>query len=296
MRFGAGLVFALAVSFAACSREPAAPSPQPAARVTLTGTVRAAGSLAPIQDVRVQVLEGPNAGRETMTNPAGSFTLPDLIAGTIVLQFTNPSYVDLRRTEAVLRDTTIEVTLERGPLPGFVLSGLITTQWGAPIDDVGVEAVHDGRVAGGGTSNREGRYSIPTLPAQAYVVRAIKWGYVTPQVPLTLAGNTTLDIVLSRVRVEISGTVEEAPPCVGFVDGARVEIVDGPDAGMFASSSSPSGYRLENVNWGTFRLRASKAGYATSEVTMNVDAPGSGSPPAPARLTQFFRLQRSGGC
>jgi hypothetical protein len=287
-----GVVAALLAAETACSNNQTAPSSQ---RVVLTGAVRAAGSMAPIQDVRVQVVDGPNAGLETMTNGAGSYTLPDLAPGVLTLLFTNSSYIDLRRTEVVRSDLTLEVTLERGPLPGFTLSGLVATQWGDPINDVGVEAVHDGRVAGGGTTNRSGRYSIPTLPAQVYLVRAIKFGYRTPQHTLALSGDAGLDIVMDRVRVAITGAVDEIAPCMGTIDGARVEVADGPDAGVSVTASA-SGYRLENINWGSFKLRASKPGYVSSEVTMNVDAPGSGSPQAPSTVRQDFRLQRTTGC
>jgi hypothetical protein len=51
---------------------------------------------------------------------------------------------------------------------------------------------------------------------------------------------------------------------VGPITGARVEVVDGPDAGAVATSSV-SGYSLSNINWGTFTLRASKSGYTPVE-------------------------------
>jgi hypothetical protein len=264
--------------------------------VTLAGTVYAAASQRSIQDVRVQIVDGPNIGRESVTNGAGHYEFANLVAGTVTLRFSSSGYLDLQRTENIQSDTTLEVRLDRGPEPGFVLSGVVTTQWGAPIDDVGVEAVHDGRVFGGGTTNRSGVYSIPTLPAQDYTVRAIKWGYRTPQLPLALSANATLNIALDRVRIEVGGSVDEAQPCIGVITGARVEIIDGPDAGVSFTSTS-AGYRLENVNWGTLRLRASRSGYETAEATVEAPPPGSGNPPAPARVQVYFHLRRvAPGC
>jgi large repetitive protein len=276
-----------------CSSGPTAPS---SARVTLIGTVYADASGRTIQDVRVAVVDGVNAGRATMTNGAGAYTLTDLLPGTMTLLFTSSGYLDLRRTETIQRDTTLDVRLVRGPEPGVVLSGRVTTMWGEVLGDVGVEAVHDGRVFGGGTTDRSGVYSIPTLPTQDYIVRALKFGYVTPQIPVTLVSNTTLDIRMDRVRVSIVGSVDQMMPCVGPIIDARVEIVDGPDAGA-AVTASVSGYSLSNINWGTFTLRASKSGYTPVSVSMNVAAPGSGFPPAPQTVRQDFRLERtSGGC
>ncbi len=284
-----------ALVHAACSSD-TGPSLQPAQRVLLAGTVYAAASQRVIQDVRVQIVDGANAGRETFTDGAGRYQFSNLMAGAMTLQFSSSGYLDLRRTENIHADTTLEVRLDRGPEPGFVLSGSVTTLWGEPIDDVGVEAVHGGRVAGGGTTNRSGVYSIPTLPAQDYIVRAIKFGYRTPQLPLSLNANATLDIALDRVRIEINGAVEEAPPCSGVVTGARVEIVDGPDAGM-TSTSTDGKYRLENINWGRFRLRASSAGYTPAEVSVNALPPGSGNPPAPIQVQVHVPLKRAtSGC
>lgn len=272
------------------------PSPVPSpSRVVLSGTVTAANGL-PIPNVRVQVVEGVNADRSAFSNDAGQYRLSDLEPGTLTLLFTTGEYQDLRRTEVVRADTTLNVQLDP---KGLVLSGLITTQWGEPINDVGVEAVRDGRVSGGGTSNRSGAYRIPTLPAAEYIVRAIKWGYVTPQRPVTLSGDATLDIMLDRVRVSIFGGVNEAAPCTGAIQDARVEIVSGPDAGSRVSSTT-TGYELRNINWGTFRLRASKTGYAPAEVSMDVASPGSRvgpeELPAPVNVRQDFQLQRMGGC
>lgn len=240
-------------------------------------------------------MAGVNIGRETLTDGAGVFTLSELEPGAMTLMFTSSGYVDLQRSETIRADTTLDVRLDRGPEPGFVLSGHVTTLWGEAIGDVGVEAVHDGRVFGGGTTDRNGVYSIPTLPAQDYVVRAIKFGYVTPQLPTTLAGNTTLDIRLDRVRVAITGLIDEAAPCIGAISGARVEIVDGPDAGR-ATTSGSSGYVLQNINWGTFTLRASKEGYTAMNVSLTVQPPGSGNPPAPQTVQQNFRLANTGPC
>jgi hypothetical protein len=289
-RIGVAAV-AMALLAGACSSG-TSPSPQPAQRVVLIGTVYAAASSRVIQDVRVQIVDGANAGRETLTNGAGHYEFADLMPGTMTLQFSSSGYLDLRRTELIRADTTLEVRLDRGPEPGVVLSGVVTTRWGAPIDDVGVEAVHDGRMFGGGTTNRSGAYSIPTLPVQDYIVRAIKFGYRTPQLPITLTANATLDIALDRVRIEVAGVVEEAPPCSGVIAGARVEIVDGPDAGLSATSTD-AGFRIEHVNWGRFTLRVSKAGYTSAEASIDSQPPGSGNPPAPIRVQVNVPLKRT---
>lgn len=276
------------------STVPASPLPRPFSRVSLTGTATDAVDGRPVPQVRVQVVD---SDRFVFSDDAGRYTLAELEPGTLKLQFTSSEYRDLLRTEVVQANATLDVRLER---KGLILSGLITTQWGEPIGDVGVEAMREGRVAGGGATGSNGRYRIPTLPAGNYVVRPIKWGYVAVERPLTMTGDATLDFVLDRTRVSIFGAVREAAPCSGAVQDVRVEIVDGPDAGIGAATS-PNGYQLKNVNWGKFRMRASKAGYAPAEVSMDVLSPGSScfSCPfvnAPSEVVQDFVLQRAGSC
>jgi hypothetical protein len=277
-------------------------SPPSSSRVVLSGTISAAENGAPIYRTRVEVVDGVNAGRLTFSNDAGRYELANLEPGAFTMLFSNGEFLDLRRAEVVRANTTLDVQLEQ---KGFVLSGRITTQWGEPIGDVGVEALHDGRImggAGGGGSvpvTVAGGYRIPTLPALDYIVRTIKWGYLPEQRPVTMTGDTTLDFVLDRVRVSIFGVVMETPPCSGVIQDARVEIASGPDIGA-AASSTATGYQLKNINWGKFWIRASKAGYRTAEVSRDVLSPGSKEGPqelpASKDVRQDFLLQRIVGC
>lgn len=284
-------------------------------RVVLSGTVSAAANESPIRNVRVAVVDGVNAGRETFSNDVGHYQLADLEPGTFTLLFSTGEYLDLQRTEVVGANTTLNVQLEK---KGFLLSGVIKTQWGEPIGDVGVNALHEGKIMGGAGGERvavPGGYRIPTLPAMDYIVRALKWGYVTQERPVTMTGDTTLDFVLDRVRVSMFGAVREATPCAGAIPDARVEIVSGPDAGVSASSTA-TGYQLKNgarvINWGKFTLRASKTGYVPAELSIEVLPPGwsCGTLPRPPEspscppgqisassdVRQDFVLQRTGSC
>lgn len=219
--------------------------------------VYAAENGLPIPKVQVQVVGGVNTGRSTFSED-GNYQLADLEPATFTLQFTTSEYRDLQRTEVIQSNTTLHVQLER---KGLTLSGRITTQWGEPIHAAGVEARSNGGARGGGTSySGDGMYRIPTLPPADYIVTVSKWGYVTPQRTVTMTGDTTLDFVLDRVRVSLFGTVSEAPPCSGAIQGAEVEVVSGPDVGIGVVTTA-TGYRTDRrINWGTFRDRATKVG------------------------------------
>src|SRR6185436_12431773 len=121
------------------------PTPNPAPRVTLNGRVFAASSGGPDHypvgmsiSARVLIVEGVNAGRETSAYMGYKFA--DLEAGTMTLLVSTSGYQDVRRTVTILNDTTLDVGLEPGDWPGFVLSGMIRERWGDPIGDVGIEA------------------------------------------------------------------------------------------------------------------------------------------------------------
>ena len=307
------LAMALMAVVSACSNrseEPTGPSAA-GSRVTLSGTLTAAATGQPIRNGSIRIVDGANAGRQSFSNDVGHYELADVEPGTLTLLFDGSEFEELRRIEEVRTNRAIDVQLEK---KGFVLSGSVATQWGEPIGDAGVEATQDGRVRGGG-GNGMGAYRIPTLSPGDYLVRVIKFGYLTLQKPATMTGDTTLDFVLDRVRVSMVGSVREAAPCAGSVQDVRVEIISGPDAGI-SGLSTTTGYQLKEgarvINWGRFAIRASKTGYVPAELSTEVLPPGwscgtlprhpesPSCPPgqieASTDVRQDFALQRTGSC
>jgi hypothetical protein len=143
---------------------------------------------------------------------------------------------------------------------------------GESVGDVQIEAMHGGDPTVLVTSDSSGAYTIRGLAAQQYVIRATRNGYNVRNQDVTLANDMRLDIVMARNQVAVGGSLTEAAPCSARIDDARVEIVDGPDAGKWVLSGS-SGYGIARVSWGSFRLRASKSGYSTVETMLNVPPP-----------------------
>ena len=285
--------------------------------MVVSGTVSTAANGLPLRGAYVHVVEGVNTGRFTYSIDAGRYELANLEPGAFTVQFESGEYLNVWRAAEFRVDTTLNVQLEK---KGLVLSGVIKTQWGEPIGDVGVNAIHEGRIMGGaggeGSGGVPGGYRIPTLPAMDYIVRAYKWGYFQQERPVTMTGDTTLDFVLDRWRVSMFGAVREAALCGGgAIQDARVEIVTGPDAGVSALSTA-TGYQLKNgarvINWGKFTLRASKIGYVPAELSIEVFPPGWSCwelPPLPESpscppgqqwastdVRQDFVLQRTNSC
>jgi Carboxypeptidase regulatory-like domain/Bacterial Ig-like domain (group 2) len=163
-----------------------------------------------------------------------------------------------------------------GPPPQtYTLSGTLrATPLNESVAGVNIEAMHGGLVVATATTDGGGFYRLTGLIAQEYVVRMSKVGYYARTVDVLVSGDTTRDLVMDRNRVALTGIVREAPPCTGSaLNAALVQILDGPDAGKSSlTDRSGSQYEIANVAWGTFRLRASKDGYATSDVTVTVPA------------------------
>jgi hypothetical protein len=134
--------------------------------------------------------------------------------------------------------------------------------------------MHDGRVVAIATTDGRGFYTLTGLIAQEYVVQMRKTGYNARTVDVLVSGDTTRDFVMDRNRVMLTGIVREAPPCTGSaINAAQVQILDGPDAGKSSlTDRSGSQYEIAGVAWGTFHVRTSKEGYATTDVTVTVPA------------------------
>ena len=64
----------------------------------LSGWVRESAGEARIPGVTVSIVDGPNAGRSTVTGPDGAYQLYDLEIGTFRVRFSRPGYVTVERT------------------------------------------------------------------------------------------------------------------------------------------------------------------------------------------------------
>ncbi|MEI6244209.1 MAG: hypothetical protein WCQ64_04105 [Acidobacteriota bacterium] len=58
--------------------------------------------------------------------------------------------------------------------------------------------------------------------------------------------------------------------------GARVEVIDGPDAGAYAFSNATGNYKLPVTNGGYTHLRVSLGGYETTGIVVSLSGQGQG--------------------
>jgi hypothetical protein len=74
------------------------------------------GRLRPVANVRIEVVEGPNLGKQTTTRADGTYELPGLIPGDLVIRATKSPYAPRDLPERILPgDNRISVPLEIPP-------------------------------------------------------------------------------------------------------------------------------------------------------------------------------------
>jgi hypothetical protein len=169
------------------------------------------------------------------------------------------------------------------PAPASTVTGRIT-------DIVVNEAVADadivivsGSNAGRRTSSDSvGRYSFADLVPGAGAIRVTSLRYVTSERVLDfMAGGVIADFALDRTTFELSGQVLDSRGYDTTLFGSngqlpRVSVATGPNAGAVATPLT-TGYRFDQLPWGTYTLRATEQGgtsrcFVPAEITVTVSA------------------------
>lgn len=156
------------------------------------------------------------------------------------------------------------------PVPvsdSYSITGTVSDQAGNPVEGASVSVGRlfsktGPRVAA--TTNSAGRFA-GTLPAGTYEYRASRPGFEDLSgSDVVVAADTTLNLSL-RPGIILSGNVIEAG--VGRLDGAKVEVVDGPNAGRSMLTGGPGSmsYSFVYLLPSEFTVRVSKDGYETVE-------------------------------
>lgn len=90
---------------------PPMPLPPPGTVLTLKGTARDASSNAAIRDVRVEIVSGPGAGRNTKTDRNGKYTLTGAGGGVVTLRASKSGYESVSETMLLLAAKTRDFSL-----------------------------------------------------------------------------------------------------------------------------------------------------------------------------------------
>jgi len=252
------------------ARELSSPSAATAS-YTLSGTVGEAplngGAVA---DLRIEVMDGPNAGRAATTDVNGRYTLSDLAPSVFQLRASKSGYVRIERSVTLDSNTTLDLTVVRG----CAVTGVVRESPG-------------GAVSAGATVkivNEPGGYSAPAIVTAStdaigsYRLDGLQCGFTQrlrvekndffPQeLPVMIAGEPRQDVTIERLTYSLFGTVRESPSGAPVRD-ATVHVLTGPYAGRTATTHTDGSYGLSVRD--TVTLRASKLGYTPQEVVVTI--------------------------
>jgi YD repeat-containing protein len=154
------------------------------------------------------------------------------------------------------------------------LSGRLTRQSdGTGIVGGSVEALQSSAVKGSATTGADGTYTIASLPAETYDVRASAAGFgtaVDDAVSVAADETTTHDISLT-LPGSVTGTVIRASDLTA-ISGAELQVLAGTAVVGTATTNGTGSYTLSDLNAGTYRVRASASGYvskSTADLTVS---------------------------
>jgi len=86
---------------------------------TLSGSVADSVSRRGLANATVQVLVGPNAGRNTSTDESGFYSLAALLHGSVTVRVTRSGYEPAEGTTALSGDTRVDLRMQPLPPPPF---------------------------------------------------------------------------------------------------------------------------------------------------------------------------------
>lgn len=179
--------------------------------------------------------------------------------------------------------------------PRFSLTGGVTTPSGAPIAQATVAIAAGVNSGQSTTSDAEGHFSFPGLVGGAFTARASAAGYVAQSIDVTLAGDQTIGFTLAAsagpapsptptpspvptprpaANFSLAGRVTSAVTGPnGGIAAARVEIVDGVNAGRSVLSDDGGRYLLTGLAGGSMTVKASAPGclVQTAPLTLSGD-------------------------
>lgn len=283
----------LSLLLCACDggRNPASPTPETHAPAPAPQTYNVAGIVrqsAPtadgVPDVRIDVIEGPNAGQFTMSDADGRYVLSGLVAGTLRMRASRNGYASAEQTIALLVHTTVNFTIVRGS--ACALSGVVRE---SPGDAPSVGAIvalvkepggHSAPAIVSSTTDATGTYRLDGIDCGvSRLLRVHKPDFSPSEVSVLILGDTQRDVAINRLTYSLEGFVRESPSGTPLVY-ATVEVVSGPYAAQKGTTHVDGSYSLSARD--TVTVRASKPGYVSQDATLTVAA----------RATRDFSLRR----
>jgi hypothetical protein len=201
------------------------------------------------------------AGQSVSTAADGSYTLPDLPAGTHTVTVSKSEYDFQPAQQSITVGPNKNGVNFTGTQRVYTISGKVTVN-GAALSGASV-------IAGGQNASTaaDGTYMLGSLVAGTYTVSAVKSGFTLSSAQLVSVGPSRSGINFTAAAVppptfSISGTVR-----LGSEPLAGVTVSAG---GVSATTGDGGGYTLSGLLAGAYNVSASKRGYSFSPAAASV--------------------------
>jgi carboxypeptidase family protein len=195
--------FAALLFVGACGGNSSAPaSPTPVATsFTLSGTVNETSPITGVvSDVRIDVLDGPNAGRSAMTDNNGRYSMSGLSSGQFQLRASKSGYVRLERNVSLASNTTLDLSVVRACfIAGTIREGASAVpSFGATVKVVNDPGGASATAIVSGTTTADGSYRLDGIPCgPVRRLRVEKNGFRPEELSVTINGETYQDVTLA---------------------------------------------------------------------------------------------------
>ncbi|MFN3649992.1 MAG: collagen binding domain-containing protein [Armatimonadota bacterium] len=241
---------------------------------TLRGVVRDAQSGAQLPGVLVEIIQGPSIGLTDVTDGAGRYNIPDVVAGTnYTLRFTREGYQALSIpliTVAVGEQKKVDAELTSRAVSLGHLSGVVR-EFGkkGTLSGATVKLFQRGNLVLEATTNNRGEFNFRNLrAADDYEVEANKQNFVKQRVTgveVRTGETTTVDLTLRRgKRVgAISGRVVDL--LQRPIANAWVRVVQGKELPEEVRTDTRGRFRIQALPQGIYTLEAGAAGFRTTQ-------------------------------
>jgi len=154
--------------------------------------------------------------------------------------------------------------------PAVSLTGSVTEAGAAALPNARVEVVEGVNHGTSAVADTQGHYALASLQPGSFSIRALADGFDADVRAVTVTSSETIDFALHRAapgsglpssRWTVTGVMRDAG-IQGPVAGARVEVREGKNQGMSATTDAGGRYTLSGLEGGTFALCASADGFA----------------------------------
>jgi hypothetical protein len=127
--------------------------PRPPDTSTLSGHVSDGASRKGVPSAMVQVIGGPNAGRNALTDDSGFYSLPSLVRGSVTIRVTRSGYESAEATTALAADRLLDLLITALPPPPFT-GATFDVRVSVASNRCGVDLPSSGRLVLSGTTRR----------------------------------------------------------------------------------------------------------------------------------------------